>query len=154
MRTLYQCGKIENVIQEMKFLNVTIMGACEARWKRSGDLTTEDHQILHSGGENHERGVAVILDRERARCVLGYWPLTDRLLLMKIQGRPFNISIIVVYALTSDCNEEEIDMFYDNLDMAKALCKSQELIIVMGDLNAKVGSEGGNDMVGKHSLGM
>ena len=96
----------------------------------------------------------MILDRERARCILGYWPLTDRILLMKIQGRPFNISIIVVYAPTSDCNEEEIDMFYDNLDMAKAQCKSQEIIIVMGDLNAKVGSEGGSDMVGKHGLGM
>ena len=62
--------------------------------------------------------MAVILDRERARCVLGYWPLTDRILLMKIQGRLFNISIIVMYAPTSDCNEEEIDMFHDNLDMA------------------------------------
>ena len=65
----------------------------------------------------------------------------DRILLLKIQGRPSNISIIVVYAPTSDCNEEEIDMFYDNLDMAKDQCKSQEIIIVMGDLNARVGSE-------------
>ena len=56
---------------------------------------------------------------------------------MKIQGRPFNISITVVYAPTSDCNAEEIDMFYDNLDMAKAQCRSQERIIVKGDLNAK-----------------
>ena len=73
---------------------------------------------------------------------------------MKIQGRPFNISIIIVYAPTSDCNEEEIAMFYDNLDMAKAQYKSQEIIIVMGDLNAKVCSKGSNDMVGKHGLGM
>ena len=48
------------------------------------------------------------------------WPLTDRNLLVKIQDTPFNISIIVVYAPTYDCNEEEIEMFYDNLDMAKA----------------------------------
>ena len=73
---------------------------------------------------------------------------------MKIQGRSFNNSIIVVYAPTSDCNEEEIDMFYDNLDIAKAQCKSHKIIIVMGDLNAKVGSERGSDMVGKHGLGM
>ena len=60
---------------------------------------------------------------------------------MKIQGRPFNISITVVYAPPSACNEEEIDMFYDNLDMAKAQCKSQAIIIAMGDLKTKVGSE-------------
>ena len=90
------------------------------RWKRSDDITIEDHQIIHAGGEGHEREVTVILDRVRPRCVLGYWTLTDRILLMKIQGRPSNISIIVVYTPTSDCNEEEMDMFYNNLDMAKA----------------------------------
>ena len=97
--------------------------------------------------------MAVILDRERARCINGYWPLSDRILLVKIQGRPFNISIIVVYAPTSDCNEEEIDKFY-NLNMAKAQCKSQEIIIVVGDLNTKDGSEEGSGMIGKHGLGM
>ena len=86
----------------------------------------------------------MILDRERVRCVLRYWPLKDTILLMKIQDRLFNNSIIVVYAATCGCNEEEFDMFYNNLDMAKAQCKSQEIIIVMGDLNAKVGSEGDN----------
>ena len=128
------------------------MGVCETRWKRNGDITTEDHQIINAGGENHRRGVAVILDRERARYFLGYWPLTDRILLIKIQGKLFNISIIVVFATTTDCNEEEINMFYDNLDMAKGQCKSQEIIIVMGDLNAKVGSEGGSNMVRKHRM--
>ena len=54
---------------------VNIKRVCETRWKRIGDITTEDHQIIYAGGKNHERGVAVIL--ERARCVLGYWPLTE-----------------------------------------------------------------------------
>ena len=142
-------SKTENVIQERKCLKVNITGVCETRWKRIGDIKIEDHQIIYAGRESHERGVAVTLDRERARCVLGYWPLTDRYLLMKIQGRPFNIFITVVYAPTFDC-KEEIDMFYNNLDMAKGQCKSQEIIIVMGDLNAKVGS----DMFGKHGPGM
>ena len=78
----------------------------------------------------------MILDRERTGSVLGYWSLTDKILLMKILGSSFNIFIIVVYAPTSDCKEEEINMFYNNLDMAKAQCKSQKIIIVMGDLNA------------------
>ena len=58
------------------------MGVCETRWKRGSDITTEDHQIIYAGRDSHERGVAVILDRERAICVLGYCPLTDRILLM------------------------------------------------------------------------
>ena len=45
-------------------------------------------------------------------------------------------------------------MFYNSLDMAKAQCKSQEIITVKEDQNAKVGCEEGSDMVGKHGLGM
>ena len=73
---------------------------------------------------------------------------------MKTQGRTFYIPIIVAYAHASDCNKEEVDMFYDNLDMAKAQCKSQEITTVMRDLKSKVGCEGGSDMVGKHGLRM
>ena len=62
VRTLYQCGKIENVIQEMKCLKVNIMAVCETRWKRSGHITTEDHWIIYAGGESHKRGVAMISD--------------------------------------------------------------------------------------------
>ena len=78
LRTLYQCGKIENVIQEMKCLKVNSMRACETRWKRSSDITTKDHQIIYAAGQSHETGVVVNVDRERARCVLGYWPLTGK----------------------------------------------------------------------------
>ena len=48
MRTLYQCGKIENLIQEMKCLKVSIIGVCETRWKRSGEITSEDLQIIYA----------------------------------------------------------------------------------------------------------
>ena len=60
VRTPYQCGEIENVIREMKHLKVNTMGVCESRWKISGDITTEDHCIIHAGRESHERGVTVI----------------------------------------------------------------------------------------------
>ena len=59
---------------------------------------------------------------------------------MKLFSKPFNLSIIQVYAPTSASSEEEI-AFYNDLDDAYKQCGSQELVVVMGDLNAKVGTE-------------
>ena len=86
--------------------------------------------------------------------LLGCWQLSDRVLLVKLQGKSFNISIIVVYTPTQNSNEEDIDEFYDMLENAKSFCKFQEIIIVMGDLNAKVGREQHSNIVGKHGLGL
>ncbi|MCH9665805.1 MAG: hypothetical protein K0U41_08180 [Gammaproteobacteria bacterium] len=153
VRTLYQAGKLDNVRQEMDRLEINILGICETRWSNNGEVFSEEHRMIYSGGEHHERGVGLILDKERSKCVLGYWQLSDRVLLVKLRGKPFNISLIVVYAPTSDSTDEESDKFYDTLDMAKAQCKSQEITIVMGDLNAKVGKEQKCEIVGKHGLG-
>ena len=60
---------------------------------------------------------------------------------MELQGQPFNIAIIMVHAPTAQSTEEKIDNFYETLETAKYQCKSQEMIIIMGDLNAKVGNE-------------
>ena len=75
------------------------------------------------------------------------------MLLVKIQGNPFNITIIVVYAPTTGSTEEEIDAFYETLEEAKSQCKPNEVNIIIGDLNAKVGSETDGRTVGPHGTG-
>ena len=72
---------------------------------------------------------------------------------MKLKGHPFNISIIQVSATTAECDEEEINQFHNMLEMAKEHCKSQEVVIIMGDLNAKVGEGKHSDVIGMHGLG-
>ena len=77
----------------------------------------------------------------------------DRLMIIKMNAKPFNILIMQVYAPTTDCEESELEKFYDEMDKATKQCKSDELLIVMGDLNAKVGDERIDDVVGPHGLG-
>jgi len=62
--------------------------------------------------------VSLLLDEECVKCVQGYWQLSERVLLVKLEGKPINLSIIVVYAPTSDSEEAEIDEFYEQLDKA------------------------------------
>eukprot|EP00794_Sanderia_malayensis_P018471 gene18471-20322_t len=156
VRTMYQSGKLEIVKLEMERLKINILGVCETRWKHTGDFQSDNYRIIYSGGERHEHGVGVILDKERAKCVMGHWELSDRVMLVKLRGNPFNINIIVVYAPTSESSGEATNEFYEILEKAKEQCKSQEVIIVMGDLNAKVGNDqiGGQGMVGQHGLGV
>ncbi|XP_042883267.1 uncharacterized protein LOC122260182 [Penaeus japonicus] len=156
VRTLFQAGKLENVTQEMSRMKINILRICETRWKHNGDFQTDDYRMLYSGGDRHERGVGIIMDKERAKCVIGHWELSDRVMMVKLKGSPFNSSIILVNALTSDSSEDDIDKFYETIEEAKGQCKSQEIIIVMGDLNAKVGQDqgDGDGIIGKHGLGI
>ena len=99
-------------------------------------------------------GVGIILDKERAKCLMGYLAISDRVILVRLKGQPFDISIIIVYAPTSESSEEEIVAFYNNLEEAKSHCRSQEIVIIRGDLNAKVGQEADGEVIGKHGLGI
>ncbi|XP_072043124.1 craniofacial development protein 2-like [Amphiura filiformis] len=109
--------------------------------------------MIYAGGDKHEKGVGLMLDADMAKCVLGYWIVSERVLLVKLQGQPFNISVIVVYAPTAESTEEEIDAFYDKLGEAKSQCKSDEIQLIIGDLNAKVGQGQDVKTVSEFGLG-
>ena len=75
-----------------------------------------------------------MLDQDMAKMVKGYWTLSDRVLLLKIAGKPLDINIIQIYAPTSTSSNEDIEKFYGDLEQAKA---QQDPLIIMGDLNQK-----------------
>ena len=153
MRTFYRCGKLENVKKEMTRLKINILGINEMRWLKNGNFMIDNFKMIYSGGDKHERGVGLLLDQYISKCVLGYWTVSDRVLLVKIQGNPFNITIIVVYTPTTGSKEEEIDAFYGTLEEAKSQCKPNKVNIIIGDLNAKVGSETDGRTVDSHGTG-
>ena len=129
------------------------MGMCEVRWTGAGFITSDEYTVIYSGGHKHERGVGILLDEQRSKCLIGYWTISDRIMLVKLKGKPFDISIIQVYAPTANKSEEEHEQFYNDLEMAKSQCKSQDMVIVIGDFNAKVGDERYEDTVRPHGLG-
>ncbi|XP_037783690.1 craniofacial development protein 2-like [Penaeus monodon] len=133
----------------MTRLKVNILGICETRWTGSGEFNSDNFRVLYLGGVKHERGVAMILDRESTKSLLGWWALSDRVMLIKLKGKQIDLSIIQVYAPTTASCEEEIDEFYDTLEKAKTQCKSTDVTIIIGALNAKVGNEADGETVGK-----
>ena len=153
VRTMNPNGKIEEIQKEMKRMNLSILGLSEVRWPGAGKMDSDDLTFYYSGGERLERGVGIMVNKTVAGCVVGYWAVSDRVIVMKINGHPFNVNIIQVYAPTQESTEEEVDEFYDQVAEAQKQCKSQEITLILGDFNAKVGMDRYEDIVGSFGLG-
>ena len=153
VRTLYRAGQLENVVHEMNRAQLDILGLCETRWPGNGRLELENHMMLYSGGEQHAKGVALIMTKKVGKSVLGCWTVSERVMIVKFKCQPVNINIIQVYATTSDAPDEDIQLFYEDLNKAFSTCKSPEVRIVMGDFNAKVGKHSEPGVTGVYGLG-
>ena len=91
VRTLYQKGKIDNVVQEMKRMKIDVLGISEARWTGTGKCDTENGMYYYTGGDQHMNGVGIFVTKKISNAVMGVWPVSDRIMMLKIQGSPFNI---------------------------------------------------------------
>ena len=109
-------GKLEVVKQEMAGVNVDILGINELRWTGMGKFNSGDHHIYYCGQESLRRnGVAIIVNKRVQNAVLGCNLKNNRMISVHFQGKPFNITVIQVYALTSNAEEVEIEWLYEDL---------------------------------------
>ena len=88
----YATAKLDNAKQEARYMNIDILGLSEIRWTGSGKIQTEQHTILYSGGDNHTRDVGIIVNKNTNKAVLGYCPVSDRIIMMTIQGKAFSFA--------------------------------------------------------------
>ena len=109
-------GKLEVVKQEMTRVNVDILGISELKWTGMGEFNLDDHYIYYCGQESLRRnGVAIMVNRRVRNAVLGCKLKNDRMISVPLQGKPFNITVIQVYAPTSNAEEAEVERFYEDL---------------------------------------
>jgi len=154
VRTMLQKGKLENLKQEMERMNLNILGLSEVRWKGAGCITSDNYIILYSGGDQHQKGVGMILDQETSKTTKSFCTVNDRVLIVKLKGTPFDIGIVQVYAPTADKDDAEIEEFYENIEKAMKQLKSQDIRIIMGDLNSKVAKGKDETTVGPFGIGV
>ena len=103
-RTLRAAGKLQELRHEMDRCRWNILGLCEMRWKNFGGTTTEEgHKVLFSGKEDKlEHGVGLLVHKDIINTVMGCRPVSSRLITIRFRAVPFNITILQVYAPTSD----------------------------------------------------
>ena len=118
VRTLYQSGKLNNIKKEMERLRINMFGIYEVRWTGAGKISSDKCTVIYSGGQEHEKVVGFILDQERAKFLKGFWALSDRICMIKLDAKPFDINIIQAYAPTPDSNDDELNKFYSEMETA------------------------------------
>ena len=91
----------------MARVNITILGIRELKWTGMGEFKSDDHYIYYCGQES--------LRRNAVAEVLGCSLKNDRMISVRFQGKPFNITVIQVYAPTSNPEEAEVELFYEEL---------------------------------------
>lgn len=159
VRSLTDPGKLKEAIKEMERLNLQLIGLSECRWNGVGDVTVENgHRFLFSGrniNEHHRDGVGFLLSRRAAQSLLDWKPINERFIWCRLKSRVRNITIIQTYAPTEQADEETKIAYYDQLMSITNSIQKGDILIVMGDLNAKIGSENHSleHVMGKHGLG-
>ena len=99
-------GKLEVVKQEMARVNVNILGISELQWTGISDFNADDHYIYYCGQESLRRnGVAIMVNKRVQNAVLGCNLKNNRMISVRFQGKPFIITVVQVYAPTSNAEE-------------------------------------------------
>ena len=103
-------GKLEVVEQVMARVNVDILGISELKWTGMGEFNSDEHHIYYCGQESLRRnGVAIMVNKRVRNAVFGCNLKNNRMISVHFQGKPFNITVIQVYAPTSNIEEAEAD---------------------------------------------
>ena len=148
-------GKLEVVKQEMARVNINILGISELKWTGMGEFNSDDHYIYCCGQESLRRnGVIIIVKKKVWNAVFGCNLKNNRMISVCLQGKPFNITVIQVYAPTSNAEEAEVERFYEDLQDLLEWTLKKDVLFIIGDCNAKVGSQETPGVTGKFGLGM
>ena len=116
---------------------------------------SDDHYIYYCGQESLRRnGVAIIVNKRVQNAILGCNLKNHRMISVCFQGKPLNITVIQVYAPTSNSEEAEVEWFYEDLKDLLELTPKKDVLFIIGDWNAKVGSQETPRVTGKFGLGI
>ena len=109
-------GTLEVIKQEITRMNLDILGINELRWTGMGEFNSDDHYIYYCRQESLRRnGVAIVVNKRVRNAVLGCNLKNDRMISVHFQGKPFNITLIQVYAPTGNAEEDDVEQFYEDL---------------------------------------
>ena len=135
-------GKLEVVKQEMPRVNVHILGISELKWTGMGEFNSDVLYFYYCGQESLRRnGVAIMVNKKVQNAVLGCNLKNDRMISVRFQGKSFNIMVIQVFAPTSNAEEAEVEQFYEDLQDLLELTPKKDVLFIIGEWNAKVGSQ-------------
>ena len=139
----------------MARVNIDISGISKLKCTGMGEFNSDDHYIYYRGQEYFKRNrVAIIVNKRVQNAVLGCNLKNYRMISVHFQGKPFNITVIQVYALTSNTEEAQVEWFCEDLQDLLELTPKKDVLFIIGDWNTQVGSQEIRGVIGKFGLGV
>ena len=137
----------------MARVNINILGVSQLKLTGMSEFNSHDHHINYCGQEFLRRnGVAIMVNKRVQNAVLGCKLNNNRKISVHFQGKPLNIMVIQVYGLTSNVEEAEVEWFYEDLQDLLEIIPKKDVLFIIGDWNAKVGSQETPGVTGKFGL--
>ena len=134
-------------------MTVDILEISELKWTGMGEFNSDDPYIYYCGQESLRRnGVAIIVNNRVRNAILGCNLKNDRMISVRFQGKPFNIRVIQAHAPTSKAEEAEVEWFYEDLQDLLELTPQKDVLFIIGEWNAEVGSQETPGVTGKFGL--
>ena len=114
-------------------MNVNILGISKLKWTGMGEFNSDDHYIYYCRQKSLRRnGVAIMVNKRVRNAVLGCNLKNDRMISVHFQGKPFNITVIQVYAPTSNAGEAEVERLYEDLQDLLELTPKKDVLFIKG----------------------
>ena len=134
-------------------MDFDILGISELKWMGMGECNSDDHVIYYCGQESLRRnGVAIMVNKRVRNAVLGCSLKKDRMISVHFQGKLFNITVIQLCAPRSNAEEAEVKWSYEDLQDLLELTPQKDVLLIIGDWNAKAGSQEIPGVTGKFGL--
>ena len=136
-------------------MNTNILGISELKWTGIGKFNSDDHYIYYCGQESLRRnGVALIVNKRVQNAVLRCNLKNNRLISACLEGKPFSITVIQVYAPTTNAEEAEVKWFHEDPQDLLELTSKKDILFITGDWNAKLRIQEIPGVTGKFGLGV
>ena len=145
-------------MKEMTGYKLSILGLSEVLWAGFGEArtTTGETNIYSGRDEGHHSGVALVMNDKTRKCMMKWNPITARINSARFESEYMKKTVIQFYSPTNGASDEDKDTFYELLQEEIDATPLYDLLILLGDANAKEGSEntGWESTMGNEGLGI
>ena len=142
---MLKAGKMNEIADEMlkTQLQIRVIAQQELRWKGKGKIKKTNYTRYYNCNPEKtcQLGTGFMVRKEIKKNILSFEPYNERLCKLWIKGKFNNLSIIIVHAPTEEKTDEEKEKFYEDLQIVHNKIPKHNIVIIWGDLNAKIGKE-------------
>ena len=117
-------------------MNINILGMSELKWTGMGEFNSDDHYIYYGGQESLRKNGEAIMVNKSPKCSTGCNLKNDRMISLRFQGKLFNITVIQVYAPTTNAEEDKVEWFYEEQQDLQELTPQKEVLFIIVDWNS------------------